>query len=234
MPSRHIMQCYRIISPFKDRGKTGTTETAIKLKLSTDEEGKRWLEDIRRLHMTYSDAGRYNKYQYASLTFGITFHISLVDYRKTPITVASSSNAVVSYHVDMPIGCCTRPAGIMDGHCKHQSALARMFGHNDSFLHGLSTDTRKLYNQIAAENDWRGGYGGAREKRWELTEHQDEERERGERKREEERGRKEGRTDARKEGRRGEEEEKEKREKSDRGEEECEEGARLEHRRILR
>lgn len=38
----------------------------------------------------------------------------------------------------------------MGGHCKHQSALARIFGHNDSFLHGLSTDTRKLYNQIAA------------------------------------------------------------------------------------
>ena len=64
-------------------------------------------------------------------------------------TVASSSNAAASYHVDMAIGCCTYPAGIMGGYCKHQSAVARMFGHNDSFLHGLSSDTWKLYYQIA-------------------------------------------------------------------------------------
>ncbi|XP_035516707.1 uncharacterized protein si:dkey-75a21.2 [Morone saxatilis] len=74
---------------------------------------------------------------------------SIVQEDQDNYTVTSSSNAAVSYHVDMAIGCCTCPVGFKGGHCKHQTVVARVFGHNDAFLHGLSLDTQKLYNQIA-------------------------------------------------------------------------------------
>ncbi|CAB1418964.1 unnamed protein product [Pleuronectes platessa] len=88
-----------------------------------------------------------------------------------------------------------------------------------------------LARSLGATSDWRGGYGGAREKRWELTEHRHEERGREREETDGQHRRKEGRKDGRTDGRKGGEEE---REKSDRGEEESEEGARLEHRRTLR
>ncbi|XP_070839700.1 uncharacterized protein [Chaetodon trifascialis] len=78
---------------------------------------------------------------------------SIVQGDQDNYTVASSSNAAVSHHVNMAIGCCTCPAGIMGGHCKHQSAVAMIFGQNVSGLHGLSPDTRELYYQIATGKD---------------------------------------------------------------------------------
>lgn len=66
-------------------------------------------------------------------------------------TVTSASNTAVSYHVDMSIGCCTCPAGVMGGHCKHQSAVTRTFGHatEDGLSLGLPPEARKLCYQIA-------------------------------------------------------------------------------------
>lgn len=66
-------------------------------------------------------------------------------------TVTSASNTAVSYHVDMSISCCTCPAGVMGGHCKHQSAVTRTFGHTieDGLLLALAPETRKLCYQIA-------------------------------------------------------------------------------------
>ncbi|XP_011609921.2 uncharacterized protein isoform X2 [Takifugu rubripes] len=70
-------------------------------------------------------------------------------------TVTSASNTAVSYHVDMSISCCTCPAGVMGGHCKHQSAVSRTFGHaiEDGLLLGLPPEARKLYYQIATGVD---------------------------------------------------------------------------------
>lgn len=63
--------------------------------------------------------------------------------------VTSSSNSAMSYHVDMAVRCCTCPAGLKGGHCKHQSAVIRMFGHNDTYPLCLSPEMRKVYDQIA-------------------------------------------------------------------------------------
>lgn len=81
----------------------------------------------------------------------LTFHFVMPPLQEDQdnYTVASSSTAEESYHVNTAIGCCTCPAGIHGGHCDHQSAVARMFGPNESFLHGSSPDTRKLYYHIA-------------------------------------------------------------------------------------
>lgn len=79
---------------------------------------------------------------------------------------------------------------------------------------------------LRGTRDWRGGYGGAREKRWEVTEH------RG-KKREGESGKRHWETDGqhgRKEGRKVGEEHREVWQKGNR----VEEGAHLEHTRILR
>ncbi|XP_073334841.1 uncharacterized protein [Pagrus major] len=78
---------------------------------------------------------------------------SVVQEDQDNYTVASSSIAEESYHVNTVIGCCTCPAGIHGGPCDHQSAVARMFGHSESFLHDSSPDTRKLYYQIATGKD---------------------------------------------------------------------------------
>lgn len=68
---------------------------------------------------------------------------------KDNYNVTSLSNTTVSYHVDVSISCCTCPVGIMGGHCKHQSAVARMFGHNSGLFQCFSPETRQLYYQIA-------------------------------------------------------------------------------------
>lgn len=66
-------------------------------------------------------------------------------------TVTSASNAAVSYHVDISLSCCTCAAGVMGGHCKHQSAVARTFGHSlgDGLLLALPPEVRKLCYQVA-------------------------------------------------------------------------------------
>lgn len=63
--------------------------------------------------------------------------------------VESRSNAAPAYHVNVAIGCCTCPTGMMGGHCKHQSAVARTLGQNESVSFCLSPETRKLCYQIA-------------------------------------------------------------------------------------
>lgn len=80
-----------------------------------------------------------------------TFLMSLLQEDEDSYTVTSASNTTVSYHVDMSISCCTCPAGVMGGHCKHQSAVTRTFGHatEDGLLLGLPPEARKLYYQIA-------------------------------------------------------------------------------------
>lgn len=74
---------------------------------------------------------------------------SIVQEDQDNYTVTNSSNAALSYRVDMSLACCTCPAGILGGHCKHQSAVAKMFGHSDGLPQGLVPDTRKLFYQIA-------------------------------------------------------------------------------------
>lgn len=87
---------------------------------------------------------------HASFFFKLTFLVSLLQEDKDNYTVTSASNSAVSYHVNVSIGCCTCPAGVMGRHCKHQSAVTRMFGHiEDGLLLGLPADTRQLYYQIA-------------------------------------------------------------------------------------
>lgn len=65
-------------------------------------------------------------------------------------TVTSLANTAMSYHVNMAINCCTCPAGLKGGHCKHQSAVTRMFGHIDSYHICLAPEIRKLYHEIAS------------------------------------------------------------------------------------
>lgn len=82
--------------------------------------------------------------------FKLTCQMSRLQEDKDNYTVTSASNTAVSYQVDMSISCCTCPAGVMGGLCKHQSAVARIFGHDDGgLLLGLPQETRKLYYQIA-------------------------------------------------------------------------------------
>lgn len=69
-------------------------------------------------------------------------------------TVTSLSNTAVSYHVDMAVSCCTCPAGTMGGHCKHQSAVARMVRYNDGFFICLSPETQQLFYEIATGEQW--------------------------------------------------------------------------------
>lgn len=69
---------------------------------------------------------------------------------KDNYTVTSASNTAESYQVDMSISCCSCPAGVMGSLCKHQSAVARIFGLDEGgLLLGLLPETRKLYYQIA-------------------------------------------------------------------------------------
>lgn len=84
-----------------------------------------------------------------SCIFKLTL-MSLFQEDKDNYTVTSASNTAMSYQVDMSISCCTCPAGVMGGLCKHQSAVARIFGHDEGgLLLGLPPETRKLYYQIA-------------------------------------------------------------------------------------
>lgn len=77
--------------------------------------------------------------------------MSLLQEDEDNYTVTSASHSAVSYHVDMSLSCCTCPGGVMGGHCKHQSAVARIFGHSikEGLLLGLPPEARKLYYQIA-------------------------------------------------------------------------------------
>lgn len=85
-----------------------------------------------------------------SCIFNPTCLVSLFQGDKDNYTVTSASNTAVSYQVDMSISCCTCPAGVTGGLCKHQSAVARIFGHSEGgLLLGLSPETRKLYYQMA-------------------------------------------------------------------------------------
>lgn len=79
----------------------------------------------------------------------LTFCVFIFQEDKDNYNVTSLSNTTVSYHVDVSISCCTCPVGIMGGHCKHQSAVARMFGHNNGLFQCFSPETRQLYYQIA-------------------------------------------------------------------------------------
>lgn len=85
----------------------------------------------------------------SQLTLSLHFAMPMLQEDEDNYTVTSLSNAAMAYHVDMAVSCCTCPAGIMGGHCKHQSAVARMVGHNDSFFFCSSPETRKLYYRIA-------------------------------------------------------------------------------------
>lgn len=85
-----------------------------------------------------------------SCIFNLTCLMSLFQGDKDNYTVTSASNTAVSYQVDMSISCCTCPAGVTGGLCKHQSAVARIFGHSEGgLLLGLPPETRKLYYQMA-------------------------------------------------------------------------------------
>ncbi|CAG00525.1 unnamed protein product [Tetraodon nigroviridis] len=73
---------------------------------------------------------------------------------KDNYTVTSASNTAVSYQVDMSISCCSCPAGVLGRLCRHQSAVARVFGHDEGGLSlSLPPETRKLYYQIATGLD---------------------------------------------------------------------------------
>lgn len=76
--------------------------------------------------------------------------LSLLQEDKDNYTVTGASSTPVSYQVDMSIGCCTCPAGLMGGLCKHQSAVARVFGHNEGgLLLDLPPEAQRLYYQVA-------------------------------------------------------------------------------------
>ncbi|XP_059210130.1 uncharacterized protein si:dkey-75a21.2 [Centropristis striata] len=68
-------------------------------------------------------------------------------------TLASLSNAAVSYHVNMALGCCTCSVGLHGRQCKHQSVVAGTFEHKDSFFLWVPPDIRKLFYQIATGKD---------------------------------------------------------------------------------
>ncbi|XP_075887559.1 uncharacterized protein LOC142891713 isoform X3 [Nelusetta ayraudi] len=76
-------------------------------------------------------------------------HSVLQEEEDSYIVESRSNAAAAPCHVNVVLGCCTCPTGMLGGHCKHQGAVARTVQQNDGVAFCLSPETRKLCYQIA-------------------------------------------------------------------------------------